>query len=149
LKPLKLRHNGWKEEYSPLPRSLKYGKTYYLAFAGITDSIEFTLKKKKKIRCVWINGTVTYESLKWIRKVVNEENIIHFIEEREEKDVWIPVGSNTSVYQNLETGAFEYFSAGNEDSDYIEQTLKKLEPFKGLPYDGKLEKLIIQAIKTK
>lgn len=147
MKQLKLRNNDWKEGYNPLPRSLKYGKTYYLAFAGVTDSIEFTLKKKKKIRCVWINGTVTYERLKWIRQIVNENFIIHFIEERDVNDVWIPIGTNTSVYRNLGTGEFNYFSAGNEDDEYIEKTLKKIEPFKDLRYNGEVEKLIIQALK--
>jgi hypothetical protein len=74
-----VRNDGWKRKYNPLLRNLKYGKTYYLAFAGVTESIEFTLKKKKKIRCEWIDKTVTYESMKWIRKVINDVNVIHFI----------------------------------------------------------------------
>lgn len=84
MKPIKLRNSRWKSKYNPLPRSLKYGKTYYLAFAGVTEGIEFTLKKKKRINCQWIDGTVTSESLKWIRELINNDKVIHFINKIEE-----------------------------------------------------------------
>lgn len=84
MKPLKLRHNEWKRDYNPLLRNMKYGRTYIIAFAGVTESIKFTLKKKKIIACTWIDGTVTYESFSFIRRLANDPMSIHFMGEAAE-----------------------------------------------------------------
>lgn len=77
MKPLKPRNNDWKGKDSTHLRNLRYGRTYYVAFQGITEGIEFTLKKKKVVPCTWIDGTVTYERVAWIRSILNS-GFIHF-----------------------------------------------------------------------
>lgn len=86
MKPLMIRNNRHKEEYFSLPKHLKYGKTYYLALAGITDGFTFTLTKSKKVRCEWINGEVTYLYIKFIKRLLTEDfgSSVHFLAEVEE-----------------------------------------------------------------
>lgn len=83
-----VRNKRWKEDYFAIPKHLKYGKTYYLAIPGITDGFTFTLSKKKKVRCTWIDGDVTYESVKWIKRLLTEDegSCVHFICEVENEN---------------------------------------------------------------
>ncbi|WP_442637941.1 hypothetical protein [Rossellomorea marisflavi] len=89
MKPLMIRNNRYKDKYSSYPKHLRYGKSYYFAFAGITLGFTFTLSKAKKVRCEWIDGTVTYEDVKWIKRLLTEDfgSSVHFISEFEKENV--------------------------------------------------------------
>lgn len=81
MKPIRIRGNRGKKDRTLL-RNMRYGRTYVIAFAGITESIEFTLQKRQFITCLWSDGRVSQETLGWIREMARNPDLIHFMFER-------------------------------------------------------------------